>query len=503
MKNQGSYSLLFWVINSFLLVLKLLFALRPDLDLFTEEAQYWLWSQNLDWQYYSKPPMVAVLNFLSTGVFGHTEFAIRFIPALLGFLSAGLIYAFAKKIYQSQETGFWAGIIFLAMPISFLGFTFHTTDTSMSFFWILAWLGFYQAVQISKRKYWIWTGIATALGILSKSTMLLIFPAGLLYLALTKNLKKHFPNFALFSAISLLGFIPGIIWNFQHDFYTFRHIATLGGANSGGSQPFDFSLLLARTSEYLGGQLAMVSVFFIPLFVIAFRRLIKSKNETSLFLVIPGLLTFLGFGALSLKTWVEVNWPGFTYSTFAIFLAPVFVSLPPAWKKYRNVAAGLSVGLMIILYLPNFSSWKSSGPIYQGEKALVKRMLGYEELGQRVQALADSLGGPSPVIFSESYHTASELAFYMPSHPQTLVINMGSRKNQWDLWPGMDLQVGNSGRFIFVSRAQESPQEVAIFAKLIHEETIPYYFGNDRMGQTKIQVWEHLIEYNPVNTSTY
>lgn len=503
MKNQGSYTLLFWIINASLVVFKLLFALRTDLDLFTEEAQYWLWSRNLDWQYYSKPPMVAVLNYLSTSTFGHTEFAIRLTPAILGFFSAGLIYSFAKKVYQSSEIGFWAGTVFMAMPITFLEFTFHTTDTSMSFFWILAWYGLYLAIHSEGKKYWILTGIAAALGILSKSTMLLIFPAGFLYLLILGSWKKHLPNFLLFGVISLLGFIPGIIWNFQHDFYTFRHIATLGGANSGGTQNFDFGLLLARTSEYLGGQLAMVSLFFLPFFLLAFKRLVKTKNETSFFLALPGLLTFLGFGALSLKTWVEVNWPGFTYSTFAVFLAPVLVSLSPSWKKYRNLATGLSLFLMILLYLPNFGNWKSSGPISKGEKALVKRMLGYEELGLRVQALADSLGGSNPVIFSESYHTASELAFYMPSHPQTLVINMGSRKNQWDLWPGMDLQVGKQGRFIFVSRNQESPQEVAKFARLIHAEELPYYFGEEPMGKSKIQIWEHLLEYNPVNTSSY
>ena len=28
-------------------------------DLFVDEAQYWLWGQNLDFGYYSKPPMIA------------------------------------------------------------------------------------------------------------------------------------------------------------------------------------------------------------------------------------------------------------------------------------------------------------------------------------------------------------------------------------------------------------------------------------------------------------
>ncbi|WP_111669288.1 ArnT family glycosyltransferase [Algoriphagus litoralis] len=504
MKGQDSskYVLIFWAVNIAFVLFKILFALRPELDLFTEETQYWLWSKNLDWQYYSKPPMVAVLNFLSTSIFGDTELAIRIIPATFGFLSAALIFLFTEKLYRSDRMACWAGIIFLAMPVNFLVFTFHTTDTSMTFFWLLAWFAFYRAVHSEGRKYWVLTGIAAALGILSKSTMLLIFPAGIIYLLFTKQLKEHFWNFTLMGLIALLGFIPGIIWNFQHDFYTFKHIATLGGA-SGEKESFDFGLMLARSSEYLGGQLAMVSVFFLPIFYFAIKSLIKTKNERAFFMVLPGLLTFLGFGGLSLSTWILVNWPGFTYSSFAVFLAPVVVVLTDRWRKYSIGATFLSISLIWILLIPNYGEWKSSGFLNKGEKALFKRVIGYEELGARVQSLADSLGGGQPVIFSESYHTASELAFYMSSHPQTLVINMGSRKNQWDLWPGMDRQVGNQGRFVFVSRTKDSPGDVAKFAKLVHEEELVYYFRKDSIGKSKIQIWEHLLEYTPVETNSY
>jgi hypothetical protein len=198
-----------------------------------------------------------------------------------------------------------------------------------------------------------------------------------------------------------------------------------------------------------------------------------------------------------------VNWPGFTYPSIAVFLAPQVASLAGNWKSYRWVSVTLSLGLIFLLLIPNYGDWKSSGPIHAGEKALFKRVVGYKELGSRVQTLADSLAGNQAVIFSESYHTASELSFYMPSHPQTLVINMGSRKNQWDLWPGMDLQVGNPGRFVFVSRIKDGPEEVAKFKKLIYEEEVPFYFGKDSIGKTKIQIWEHLLEYNPVNTSSF
>lgn len=41
------------------------------ISLFFDEAQYWDWAQDLSWGYYSKPPMIAGLIWLSTLLFGN------------------------------------------------------------------------------------------------------------------------------------------------------------------------------------------------------------------------------------------------------------------------------------------------------------------------------------------------------------------------------------------------------------------------------------------------
>src|SRR2546429_9562997 len=51
-------------------------ALQPA-DLFPDEAQYWVWSQQLALGYYSKPPLVAWLIAATTRLFGDSEFAVR------------------------------------------------------------------------------------------------------------------------------------------------------------------------------------------------------------------------------------------------------------------------------------------------------------------------------------------------------------------------------------------------------------------------------------------
>jgi hypothetical protein len=37
-----------------------------NLDLYLDEAQYWTWAQQLQWGYYSKPPVIAALIALTT-----------------------------------------------------------------------------------------------------------------------------------------------------------------------------------------------------------------------------------------------------------------------------------------------------------------------------------------------------------------------------------------------------------------------------------------------------
>src|SRR6202011_3961474 len=51
-------------------------ALQPA-DFFPDEAQYWVWSQQLALGYYSKPPLVAWLIASTTGLFGDSELAVR------------------------------------------------------------------------------------------------------------------------------------------------------------------------------------------------------------------------------------------------------------------------------------------------------------------------------------------------------------------------------------------------------------------------------------------
>lgn len=68
---------------------RLLWVWSHDYSLFVDEAQYWQWSTQPAFGYYSKPPLVAWLIAASTRLFGESELAIR-LPALLAWPLAGI-----------------------------------------------------------------------------------------------------------------------------------------------------------------------------------------------------------------------------------------------------------------------------------------------------------------------------------------------------------------------------------------------------------------------------
>ena len=62
------------------------------LDLFVDEAQYWLWGRELAFGYYSKPPLVGWVVGLSTAIGGDGRFWVR-LPGVVANAATALILA--------------------------------------------------------------------------------------------------------------------------------------------------------------------------------------------------------------------------------------------------------------------------------------------------------------------------------------------------------------------------------------------------------------------------
>ena len=134
------------------------FGLQPD------EAQYWSWSLDPAWGYFSKPPMVAWLIAGTTALCGSTEACIKASVPLLHGLTACFIYGAASRLY-GRRAGYLAGLLYLTLPGVSFSSAIISTDPPLLTFWSA---GLYALVRLGEargRAYSWWLALGLAMGL--------------------------------------------------------------------------------------------------------------------------------------------------------------------------------------------------------------------------------------------------------------------------------------------------------------------------------------------------
>src|SRR5262245_21529480 len=163
-----------WLLGGYVFVAvffvsRLLYLAAGRIELSEDEAYQWLWSKHLALSYYSKPPLIAYLQFLGTSLWGDTEFGIRFFaPVLATLLSISLLRIIATAV--NARTAFWLILILASTSLLAIGTTLLTVDAPSVFFWVAAMITGWRAVQSERLAPWCWTGVFIGFGLLSKYT---------------------------------------------------------------------------------------------------------------------------------------------------------------------------------------------------------------------------------------------------------------------------------------------------------------------------------------------
>src|SRR5438132_7559622 len=91
-----------------LTVIRLIGLKLSIVDLFFDEAQYWAWSRELAFGYFSKPPLLAWIIAAAERICGSSEACIRAPAPILYFGTSLLVYALARQLYDAQVAFFAA-----------------------------------------------------------------------------------------------------------------------------------------------------------------------------------------------------------------------------------------------------------------------------------------------------------------------------------------------------------------------------------------------------------
>lgn len=91
-----------------------------EMEMGFDEAQYWTWSLDPDWGYFSKPPLLAWMIWLQNVTCGTDEVCTRIYVPITHLLTSGVIFLIGRHLFDST-----VGIVSAAMYLLLPGVTFH------------------------------------------------------------------------------------------------------------------------------------------------------------------------------------------------------------------------------------------------------------------------------------------------------------------------------------------------------------------------------------------
>lgn len=312
--------------------------------LFGDEAQYWGWAKQLDWGYYSKPPMVAWSIALTTGLFGDVEFFVR-LPSLIwhAVICFGL-FLVGRDMF-SARVGFWAALVWMTLPAVTVSSVTVSTDPPMLAAWVYCLWVFWRAVQDPHASL-IWyalAGVLGGLGMLSKYPMIAL-PAGfVLYLIFSPQIRQRvkWSGFAMSVGLATLILLPNVLWNANNQFVSFIHLGE--NANVGGSL-FHLDKLL----EFWAGQAGVFGPILFGLFLwmlVRIRRHWPDPRYRLLFCV--ALPIFIVISAQGFLSRANANWASPTY--IGATVAVVAWTIGTGSDRWLKVSVGLHIVVALVM----------------------------------------------------------------------------------------------------------------------------------------------------------
>ncbi len=447
---------LFFILVLALTVVRLVGQHFSVVDLDVDEAQYWDWSRELAFGYFSKPPLIAWANAASGLVCGDSIPCIR-APSPIFYLGTSLlIYATADLIY-GRTVAFWAGIsAAIAIGVSFSA-RIMTTDVLLLFFWALALYAYVRLLRNGGIGWALLLGVALGLGALSKYAIA-YFGVGMVLAAFISREARALwrdPRIWLALAIALLIFSPNLIWNIEHGFPTAK--ATVAYTQGGRSQ-----LHLGDALEFFAAQFAVAGpiTFFVLLVLIARfgAREVSRDDRLILLFAIPPLLVVLVNAAISGHS--NANWAA--TALISAFIVTAAYMVRGGWRRLLWVGVAVGVVAQAALLLADPFADRISIP-GRRDGDIFARVLGWRAFGEKVGALASDNNAGS--IVAGGRGEAATLIYYRRNDPRPIFV-----------WPARDKPANH----FEMTRplVQSPPQPVLVIATCDPGERLRQFFGS-------------------------
>jgi len=377
-------------------------------DLYMDEAQYWAWSRELAFGYFSKPPLLAWIIAATDQVCGSGEACVRVASPLLHFVTALVIYAIAEELYD-QRTAAWSALAYGLAPGVVFSARIISTDVPLLLFWAVALLAY---VKLLRGPSWRWSltlGLALGLGMLAKYAMIYFLLGAAFAACLERDARALLWRPQTWAALVIAGvlLVPNVLWNAENKFVTLRHT---GDNISGGGLSLSFS----GPVEFLGSQFAVIGpiVFatFLYILVRIGSRTIGREDRLMLAFAIPPLALLT---VLALTRPIHANWAAPAALSMTILAAGWWRR--NEWKYVLAATLALGLCLQAAALAGDATAYRLSIPALGRQADLYRRTLGWRPLGDRVLAFTRAEGAKTVGV--EGRAEAAALVYNLRNEP--------------------------------------------------------------------------------------
>ncbi len=348
-------------------------------DLFVDEAQYWLWGQDLAFGYYSKPPLIGWVIRASTELgASDSTFWVR-LPAPLFHAVTGIAMICVTARLRSALAAGLVGVAYVTLPAISFGSQFISTDTIMLPFLALALLAFVALAQICSLGWAVVLGVAIGFGLMAKYAMIYFVGCAILTAALFPAMRIGRRQAVVAALVAALIMSPNLYWNLSNELTTFQHTAS--NANWNGVQ-FKFN----KFAEFLGAQFSVFGpILFGAYLWICYLTISRRTDRWSGILVAMSLPILLIVIGQSLMSHAYSNWAAATYIAAAILTVPWLL-------EHNRRLLKLSFGLhfVIAIMLPAASAMPNS--IGHEDFRVFARVLGRADNSHKIIGIARQSG---------------------------------------------------------------------------------------------------------------
>ncbi len=224
-------------------------------------------TKHLAFGYVDMPPLTSFFAKLTIILLGESLQGLRFFPALLSSIIVFMTGLMAKEMGGKIYAQILASLTIVVAPIYLIAGNQFQTIPLDQFFWVLTCYLFIRFINTNNQRLWLLIGFVVGLGLLAKYSIAFLAFAIFIGILTSKQRKFFIGKWIWFGAlISLLIFLPNIIWQVRNGFPVLEHMQALRKDES------------TPTLQFLIEQILIIHPLTLPIWVAGILFFILSKQ---------------------------------------------------------------------------------------------------------------------------------------------------------------------------------------------------------------------------------